>query len=303
MLVTFLISFLLPLFFIGTLWKAKDKNLTDWLLKLLLVTALLLFVYLIGRWDFLSYYFRYIFAILFLLATYFSFRNIPDRQLHIPKDGKSIFSVLFNLLIIGFMGYLSFLAVKGFSPDRDAVALEFPLKNGTYYIGGGGNSRLINNHQVQFSQRYAIDVLKLNGYGANANLFPGSLDDYEIWGDSLYSPCDGVVLLAVDQFPDAPGANRDFENPAGNHVVISYQGHKVVMAHFRQGSIVVASGDTVSSGQYLGQVGNSGNTSQPHLHLHIETGGGELEILSGNGVPMSFDGKFLVRNDLVRRNQ
>lgn len=302
MLITILTSFLLPIFFIGTLWKAKDKNLTDWLLKLILVTVSLLLVYLIGRWDFISYYFRYIFVILFLLAAYFSFQNIPDRQLHIPRDSKTIISMVFNLLVIGFMGYLSILSLKGFSPDQNAVALEFPFKNGTYYIGGGGNSRLINNHQVQFSQKYAIDVVKLNGYGANASLTRSSLEDHEIWGDSLFSPCDGVVLLAVDQFPDAPGANRDYKNPAGNHVVISYQGHKVVMAHFRQGSIVVASGDTVSTGQYLGKVGNSGNTSQPHLHLHIESGGGDLEILSGNGVPMTFDGKFLVRNDLVRRD-
>jgi murein DD-endopeptidase MepM/ murein hydrolase activator NlpD len=54
----------------------------------------------------------------------------------------------------------------------------------------------------------------------------------------------------------------------------------------------------VQVGDMLGQVGNSGNTSQPHLHLHAERGGAADQILTGEGVPIEFEGRFLVRNSL-----
>ncbi len=54
----------------------------------------------------------------------------------------------------------------------------------------------------------------------------------------------------------------------------------------------------VREGDVLGRVGNSGDTSQPHLHLHAERGGEPGEILNGEGVPMEIAGRFLVRNSL-----
>jgi murein DD-endopeptidase MepM/ murein hydrolase activator NlpD len=62
----------------------------------------------------------------------------------------------------------------------------------------------------------------------------------------------------------------------------------------------VTPGTGVEEGDVLGQVGNSGTTSQPHLHLHAERGGTPNEILNGEGVPIELDGRFLVRNSLFR---
>jgi murein DD-endopeptidase MepM/ murein hydrolase activator NlpD len=61
----------------------------------------------------------------------------------------------------------------------------------------------------------------------------------------------------------------------------------------QQGSVAVAEGDVVREGQLLGTVGNSGNTSEPHLHIHAEK--------DGEGVPIRFGGRFLVRNNLMRK--
>lgn len=60
----------------------------------------------------------------------------------------------------------------------------------------------------------------------------------------------------------------------------------------KKGSIVVAEGEEVKTGQLLGKVGNSGNTSEPHLHIHAEK--------DGKGIPITFNDRFLVRNNLVR---
>ena len=62
--------------------------------------------------------------------------------------------------------------------------------------------------------------------------------------------------------------------------------------------MALTSGMRVNEGDVLGQVGNSGNTSQPHLHLHAERGGEPGEIFAGEGVPIELGGRFLVRNSL-----
>ena len=75
-------------------------------------------------------------------------------------------------------------------------------------------------------------------------------------------------------------------------------GVKVVLAHLKQGSVAVTPDMRVNQGSVLGQVGNSGNTSQPHLHLHAERDGEPGQILTGEGVPIGLGGRFLVRNSL-----
>jgi murein DD-endopeptidase MepM/ murein hydrolase activator NlpD len=76
----------------------------------------------------------------------------------------------------------------------------------------------------------------------------------------------------------------------------------VILAHLKEGSLQVEVGDEVRPGMELGQIGNSGNTSEPHLHIHAVRG----EVLDldellfhGEGVPIVFEGRFLRRNDRV----
>jgi murein DD-endopeptidase MepM/ murein hydrolase activator NlpD len=74
---------------------------------------------------------------------------------------------------------------------------------------------------------------------------------------------------------------------------------KVLLAHMGTGSVLVRPGQGVTTGQALGVIGNSGNTSEPHLHVHAERGGRPGAWGEGEGVPILFEGKFLCRNDLV----
>jgi len=108
------------------------------------------------------------------------------------------------------------------------------------------------------------------------------------------------VSVAVDNHPDLTPPHRDQVNVAGNHVVIACRDVKVLLAHLQHGSIAVTLGELVQEGQVIGRVGNSGNSTQPHLHIHAERGGTPDSILDGEGVPMHCAGKFLVRNAVVR---
>jgi murein DD-endopeptidase MepM/ murein hydrolase activator NlpD len=144
-----------------------------------------------------------------------------------------------------------------------------------------------------------LDIVKLNALGNRARgIAPADLEKYAIFGVPVYSPCEGTVVRAEDGHPDLAPPERDREHLAGNHVVIRTGDVKVLLAHLEKGSVAVKTGDEVVPGQEIGRVGNSGNTSQPHLHIHAERGGSPDSILDGQGVPMRFGDRFLVRNSL-----
>jgi hypothetical protein len=268
----------------------------EWVLNVLAAGAVLLFVFLTARWDFTSYYLRFAWPLLLVIAASKSYGRIGLGEGH-PKASGLVMSAVLDLIFLGF----SLVALRGYTAPEQALQLASPLKGGTYYVGGGGNARLINNHQAHEAQRFALDIVRLNAYGNRATgLAPRELAAYAIFGDTVYSPCAGRVVRALDGLPDLRPPERDEGNLAGNHVVLACGGAKVVLAHLKQGSVAVTLGVDVGQGEVLGQVGNSGSTSQPHVHLHAERGGEPGEILDGAGVPIELGGRFLVRNSLFR---
>jgi hypothetical protein len=183
-----------------------------------------------------------------------------------------------------------------------ASELSFPLTAGRYAVVQGGPTPL-NGHARVAAQRWAIDVVELGRCGRRAHgLYPKALGRYKIYGQVIRSPCEGIVERAVDGYPDLDPPNLHPGLPEGNHVTIrTVDGLLVVLAHLQDQSLAVATGDRVGPGRIVGRVGNSGNTSEPHLHLHVErTDPGEAG--EGEGVPMVFGeagGRQLRRNDMV----
>ncbi len=150
------------------------------------------------------------------------------------------------------------------------------------------------------SRRYALDLLMLNGAGIRARgFYPDALARYAVWGAKVVSPCDGLIAAAVDELPDLPPPRRDPAHPAGNHVAIESGGATIYLAHLGRGSVAVRAGDRVRAGQAIGRVGNSGNTTEPHLHVHAEKGPYPGRFSGQPAVPVTFGGRFLVRNDHV----
>lgn len=189
---------------------------------------------------------------------------------------------------------LSAYAATGYTTGEEAVALRFPLEDGVYIVGQGGSTPLINYHNTSETQEYAVDLVKLTAWGTRAQgIYPDALDRYAIYGDTLHSPCDGRVETAVSRRPEYAPPARDEAHPAGNHVVLRCKGVRVHMAHLIPASVSVNPGDAVQTGAPLGRIGNSGNSSEPHLHIHATR--------AGEGVPLTFNGRFLVRNSLVWR--
>ncbi|MFQ5891355.1 MAG: M23 family metallopeptidase [Candidatus Methanofastidiosia archaeon] len=289
----------IPFIFIIWLWRGKDKSKIDWMVKLLVVGTFVVYIFLVGRWDWLSYYLRFILIALFLIAAYKSYLRTKDLAFFSRKDLKGWFTTAINLFVLLIFVFSNIFALKGYFYYEKPVELSFPLKNGVYYVTHGGNNFIINYHNVDRSQKYALDIVKLNKFGTRAKgFYPAELTKYAIFGDTLYSPCDGKVIKAIDGLPDLIPPEMDSKNLAGNHILIECKGVKILFAHMMKGSLLVKGGDFVEEGQPIGKVGNSGNTSEPHLHIHAEKGGKEDSFLDGEGVPIIFNGRFLKRNSL-----
>ena len=118
------------------------------------------------------------------------------------------------------------------------------------------------------------------------------LADYGCYGVTVVAPAAGVVAAVHDGEPDeTPGVvSNNIEAPAGNYVAIRLASDTyLLIAHLKPGSLLVQAGDSVAEGQPIGQCGNSGNTSEPHIHIHHQRQNpAELPINFAEGLPLFF---------------
>lgn len=187
--------------------------------------------------------------------------------------------------------------IAGFFVRPQPVAADSPYLNyetkaqmrlpveGEWYVYWGGRGIEDNYHAVDRGQRFALDLLVLKD-GESHDGEPNNLESYHCWDRPILAPAGGVVGGVVDGLPDQAIGSTDPGNPAGNHVVIDFGDDEYgFLAHLRQNSVRVAKGDHVVPGQEIGRCGNSGNTSEPHLHFHLQT---SPSLGQGEGLPLQF---------------
>ena len=154
-------------------------------------------------------------------------------------------------------------------------------------VAWGGDEVSVNAHAATADQRWAYDLVV-------APYFHGSAEvtDYGCYGVPVVAPTDGVVVAAHDGEPDEiPGLpSNNFTAPEGNYVALRLQTDTyLLIAHLKPGSVLVAEGDTVTEGQPIGQCGNSGNTTEPHIHIHLQRQNpNETRINFAEGLPLYF---------------
>jgi Peptidase family M23 len=291
---------IIPAIFIASLFTFNTLSLF-FLLKISGVTFYIAFIYYYGRWDWTSYYSRYLFPMVLLLScVYLLYKfGFPKSGVIIQKPFTIyLVDIFVNLLFLFFL----LKAMSGIKTKVVPISCDFPLRNGIFYIAHGGANKLINYHYLNKSQRYAMDILKLNKYGFRCNgIYPKELNRYCIYGEPVYAPADGKVIRVVSDSEDLIPPERDSANIAGNHIIIkTNEDIYMVLAHLLKGSINVKNGDEISRGQMIGKIGNSGNTSEPHLHIHCVKSGANDYFKRGEGIPILFKGKFLSRNSIVK---
>ncbi|MFC2132982.1 M23 family metallopeptidase [Bacteroidota bacterium] len=216
-------------------------------------------------------YAKIIFIILFCLWLSFEVILSLSIQDNLFKGSlKRIIPYFFIVLItIGANTFLypNIITSMPFPPVEECVILDLPIK-GTWLVGHAGASELTNPHT---SNKYAIDFLKL---GDDNRFYKGneeSVWDFYSFDSPVYSPVTGRVTEIVNHLESDSLGIPDRENLGGNYIVIDAGNNKFVyMAHLRKNSIVAKVGQDVESGEYIARIGNSGNTTFPHLHIHVQ---------------------------------
>ncbi len=233
---------------------------------------------------------------------------------------NSVFYALFVLILTSCVDTL--IGTEG-KQDEDIYLnyqtktdLELPFEE-EWYVSVGGRTHLEGGHHFitrGSGQRYAYDMGKV----VDGMYFSGegnTNEDTYTFGARLNAPGDGKIIALENNIEDniRPGiVNDDINdsNLAGNYIMIDHlNGEYSLLAHLKKGTIVVSVGDIVVKGQEIGQAGNSGNSSGPHLHYHLQS---TPEYLNGVGLPAQFinyfaDDEFIesgepVKNQFIRKN-
>jgi murein DD-endopeptidase MepM/ murein hydrolase activator NlpD len=188
---------------------------------------------------------------------------------------------------------------------REAAPTGPPLRGGVWLIGNGPAAEsghrwalVATGGTPTIAQRFAIDYVKI---GDDFRTHTGDSlknENYYAYGNDALAVADGIVVATKDGIPqNVPGATSravpiTLETVGGNHVVIDLgNGRYAFYAHLQPGSLTVRVGDRVKRGQVVGLVGNSGNSTEPHLHFHVGDG---ISPLGSEGIPYGLDGFEIV---------
>ena len=207
--------------------------------------------------------------------------------------------------IAGYVGLVAIVASlriyhtypSSYDGSPSSVRFRLPLE-GSVRVAWGGVTADVNYHVILPPQRWGYDLL-LTKQGKSFREDATRLQDYYCYDLPVLAPADGVVLTVRDGEPDvAIGQRREAETTLGNHVVLEVAPSEFLfIAHLRPGSVAVRQGERVHTRQQIGRVGNSGNSSEPHVHLHLQD---TTRPYLGEGIPFYFHnyrqaGKFVER--------
>lgn len=186
-------------------------------------------------------------------------------------------------------------------PETDGAysetAFRMPFR-GEWLVFWGGQHRFLNYHYAHEHIRYAYDFV----VAKNDTSFSGDPlrnESYYAYGKPVLAPAEGVVVAAVDGIADnVPVGVMNESQPAGNAVLIKHPNGEVSMiAHLKNGSVKVKAGDRVEAGDQIGECGNSGNSSEPHIHFQATAAADDPGSAT---IPVTFaDGSHPARGDFV----
>ena len=190
--------------------------------------------------------------------------------------------------------------VQGFSVRPEPAATEAPTSfldyhtktalrlpfDGQWFVAWGGRTLAQNRHAASPDQRFADDfVIVRDGLTHGGDGHNNS--DYYCFGRPVLAPGKGAVVVAFDSVADNVPASTNAAAPLGNHVIIDHgDGEFSFLAHLQRGSVRVKAGDVVVAGQPVGLCGNSGFSTEPHLHYHLQS---TPSFLVGAGMPAQFE--------------
>ena len=186
-------------------------------------------------------------------------------------------------------------------PETDEIftktKFHLPFRD-EWFVFWGGTNKLLNYHYEYENQRYAYDFAIVNenrSYEGDPTLN----ESYFAFGKEYLAPADGVVVSMENNVEDnEPVGTFNEEQPFGNYVILDHGNEEFsYLVHFKHQSIVVKQGDKIKQGDLLGLVGNSGHSSEPHIHFHVAD---SPDPMNSKSIRINFSGKRnLIQGDFV----
>jgi murein DD-endopeptidase MepM/ murein hydrolase activator NlpD len=185
--------------------------------------------------------------------------------------------------LLGSMGlYRTFPSEHDGTPSP--VVMRLPL-DGPVRVAWGGRRARANYHVGSPAERWGYDLL-VTREGDSHQGAGEAVSDYHAYGLPVLAPAPGRVADVHDGDPDAAPGRPEPVRRGGNRIVLEVApGQYLFLLHLKAGSIRVEIGDRVKAGQVVASVGNSGNSTEPHLHLHLQD---SPAFETGQGIPFYF---------------
>jgi hypothetical protein len=183
---------------------------------------------------------------------------------------------------------------------RTKTPLRLPFDD-AWTVLWGGRTVEVNRHATVADERFAYDLFIQRGsttYAADGR----RLDQYYCFGRPVVAPGAGTIISVVEDIPDNIPGTINPDQLFGNHVVIDHgNGEYSLLAHLMKGSVAVQAGQKVRSGDFLARTGNSGTSTEPHLHYQMMDA---ADYVHAHGMPAQFigyvaDGRFVARGEPV----
>jgi murein DD-endopeptidase MepM/ murein hydrolase activator NlpD len=201
----------------------------------------------------------------------------------------------------------------------DAVVVEFPLRGEGWVAVNTPGDRIPSHGVDMLGQRYAYDLLRVDGR-SRLHDHPGSsirtwligrpTRDYYAWGSTIHAPFDGEVVRAVDGVPERGRIHpvreiahvlwngmtfRPEKLPSilGNHVIARSGDVYAAFVHLAPGSVAVTAGRRIQTGDVIGRVGHTGNSTAPHLHFQLMDSD---DPMAAKGIPCAFRAYDVLRD-------
>lgn len=312
MIAVFSLQFALPLILIGCIAIAPLRSRTMFLLQLAATAAALVAIGLAGIWILPPWWSPYVSGMLFLFALAIVLRRRKAGAKSCRRGMVAWAATAFYVGLGAFALYVTTMALGGRNlPAGPVVELAFPMDDGTYLVANGGSHISVNAHlktldqtvpryRAWRGQSHGLDIVKIDALGRRASgLLPRDPAAYRIYGTKVLAPCAGEIIFARDDLPDLLVPDTDRSHMAGNHIVLRCLQADIVLGHLRPHSVKLAIGAMVEVGTPLAEIGNSGNTDEPHLHIHAQGPWTATEPMAAAPFPIRFGGRYLVRNDRV----
>ncbi|MBT8265408.1 MAG: peptidoglycan DD-metalloendopeptidase family protein [Bacteroidia bacterium] len=180
--------------------------------------------------------------------------------------------------------------------ERNTTKMILPFKE-EWYVYWGGTEVAKNYHVAYENQKYAYDIMMIKE-GSSLNGDPKNNESYYVFGKEVIAPCDAKVVQVIKGVHDNIPGELNPAQLTGNTVVLETDIKEYILfAHLKQGTITVEEGQMVKQGELLGKCGNSGNSTEPHLHLSLQN---QKDMFSSTGGKLFFDKIYV--NGLIKED-